>query len=108
MEQTGRNKMKPLMVTCRASDIRRIKISCRCGTVSVAEIPRQVARAMNLYPCPGCSAGFSISQTTEGKWVVERIVETVADMTVTQAPGEERSERSYGIGCRIRIIDIEK
>ncbi len=96
---------KPLMVTCRASDIRRIKISCRCGTVSIAEVPQQIARALNLHPCPGCGAGFSVSQTPERKWVVERVTESVAGMVVSPALREETSEKSYGVGCRIKIVD---
>lgn len=97
---------KPLMVTCRASDIRRIKISCRCGTISIAEVPQQIARALNLHPCPGCSAGFSVSQDLAGKWVVNRVTESVADMVVSPAMGEEeKHEQCYGVGSRIRIVD---
>lgn len=95
--------MRPMVVTCRKSDIRRIKISCRCGTVSIAEVPQQVARALNLHPCPGCGAGFAISQNQEGKWLVDRCTETIEDAILT--PVQEQKRDSY-IGLRIRIVKV--
>lgn len=99
--------MRPAVITCRKSDIRRIKIRCRCGTVSVAEVPQQVARALNLHPCPGCGAGFGIIQLPDKKWKVERLAETIDDTVISPAMEEEQDKNNY-VGLRIRIVDATK
>jgi hypothetical protein len=52
--------------------IRRIRISCRCGTESVAEVPEDFARLTNVYVCPNCRALFRI-QKQDDNWKIERI-----------------------------------
>jgi ribosomal protein L37AE/L43A len=74
--------MQKVVVSCRKEDIRRIRISCRCGNLFIVEIPQQVARALNLHPCPGCGAGFVITQQADGKWQIDRCTETVDQMTI--------------------------
>ena len=73
--------MAHVVVHCREKDIRRIKITCRCGRISIAEFPQQIARALNLHPCPGCGAGYIISQAQDGKWQIERATETIEGKT---------------------------
>jgi len=94
--------MAHVVINCRAKDIRRIKITCRCGKAFVAEFPQQIARGLNLHPCPGCGAGFMVSQQPDGKWKIERITETISGMTFEQlAPSQKRE--SY-IGMRVKIV----
>jgi hypothetical protein len=96
--------MKTITFTCRKSDIRRIKITCRCGEVTIAEIPQQVARAMNFHPCPKCQAGFLITRDETGKWQIERAVESVSEMAIMHGDQAPTPENSY-VGLRIRIVD---
>ena len=62
--------MDPQKVTlhCRESDIKRVAITCSCGLRSVAEIPKQTARAANAHPCPGCMK-IHLFQYLNGKWM---------------------------------------
>lgn len=82
--------MRQMVVTCRKSDIRHIRISCRCGNVFIIEIPQQVARAFNLHSCLGCQAAYSITQNEEGKWLIDRIQESVDQMVL--APDLEKKK----------------
>lgn len=102
--------MKKLIVPCRKGDVRRIKISCRCGKIFIAEIPQQIARALSLHPCPGCGAGFGVTQQPDKKWKVERIADSVSDMAfVVPSDGSgPESEKGYAVGIRIRIVDVTK
>ena len=53
-------------------DILRIRISCRCGMRSIADVPEQFARLMNIYLCPNCKALFGI-QKQDDNWKIERM-----------------------------------
>jgi hypothetical protein len=81
-----------VVVSCRRDEIRRVKISCRCGRVFTAEFPQQIARALNLHPCPGCGAGFLISQAPDGKWKIERCTETVEGSVFEQTGPPQKKE----------------
>jgi len=67
--------------TCRESDIRRIKIQCRCGERSIAEVPQQLARGQTMHPCPRCGTCYSIHQLDNGAWEIKRMEERVEEMT---------------------------
>jgi len=54
------------------ADIRRIRISCRCGKESIAEVPEQFARVTNVYLCPNCRTLFRI-QKQDDIWKIERM-----------------------------------
>lgn len=97
--------MIPLTFTCRKSDLRHIRISCRCGNVSVAEVPQQVARAQNLHPCPGCGVPYIIQQLETGKWDIKRLPTTMSDVAIMEAQPKEKRERHSYLGLRIRIVD---
>lgn len=75
-------------IEVRGSDIRRIRISCRCGNVFVAQIPQQLSRAHNVDDCPKCGALFHIQQDGDGKWAIERL-----NAEATQAFNEELSRQ---------------
>jgi len=97
--------------TCRVSDLRRIKISCRCGVSSIAEIPQQIAAGYVLHPCPGCGTFFSVHQTPEEKWEVKRTGDKVSDTSFIRpdvpepVTVQERDDPPYGVGMRVRITD---
>jgi hypothetical protein len=52
--------IKKIAVTTliRASDLRCIRISCRCGERFANEVPRFVEYEMNFVNCPTCGRGF--------------------------------------------------
>jgi hypothetical protein len=82
--------MPGIVINVRKSDIRHIRISCRCGRQTIAEIPQQVAAAMNLHVC-GCGAGYGIQQQASGQWEIKRMVDSVSDMAVMDA--EQAAEK---------------
>lgn len=103
--------MEPVIVTCRKSDVRRVRISCRCGNVFIAEVPQEIARSKTLHPCSGCSAAFVVTQTQEGKWLVKRVSDRIEDMVFAPNDLEQeppKKEDRFVIGLRIKIIDVSR
>lgn len=103
--------MEPYTIHCRPGDLKRIKITCRCGTSHIAEVPKQVATARTFSPCPGCQAGFTVQMRQDGHWNIERVIDCMEDaigvVRDVQQPEEEKPEthkHSY-IGLRIKISD---
>lgn len=74
--------MESRTFTCRQSDIRRVRVTCRwCGSESIAEIPQQLARGYMIHPCPKCPRVFELHQAESGKWEVKSLVGTLDDLT---------------------------
>jgi hypothetical protein len=62
--------MNPKEIT--GEDLRRIRISCRCGTRSIAEVPEQLAKVLHVHLCPNCRALFGI-QKRDDNWKIARM-----------------------------------
>jgi len=66
----------PMAITVKPEDIRKIRISCRCGTKSIAEVPIQLSRMVNVHICPKCHRSFGIQgspDTPVGDWKVKSV-----------------------------------
>jgi hypothetical protein len=63
----------PMNFVVRPDDIRRIKITCRCGEKSVAEVPQQLARMINAHICPKCNAVFGMQIQADKTWKIKRV-----------------------------------
>jgi hypothetical protein len=50
----------------------RIKISCRCGTQSIAEIPESLTGALHVHVCPNCKGPFGIRKQDDD-WKIGRM-----------------------------------
>lgn len=76
---------------CRASDIRRVAIACRCGERSIAEVPQQMAAGYLLHPCPKCGALFEVHRAPAGSWEVKRLPGSTDEMVYTELGEVENS-----------------
>lgn len=76
------NRPEPVVIHCRPEDMKHIKIRCRCGESSVADIPRQITKATSLHVCPKCGAGFTIQQQDDQTWKFTRLPGTVRDAAI--------------------------
>jgi hypothetical protein len=68
-----------VVISVKASEVRRVSISCRCGKADVVEIPEPVAPALSFHAC-SCGAGYTIQRvSTEpkptGKWEIKRVMD---------------------------------
>jgi hypothetical protein len=52
--------------------LRRIKITCRCGEQSIAEIPESLTGALHVHLCPACKALFGV-QKRDNDWKIGRM-----------------------------------
>lgn len=95
--------------TCRKSDIRHLRIKCRCGNIFIAEVPIQVADATTLHPCPGCGQIFTAQMSPRHQWDIKRTDMNIRNATVAleqiEGPGKPSA---FGIGTVVRIVDITK
>lgn len=62
----------PITMCIREQDLRHIRITCRCGEKSIADVPEPLQSALNIHLCPGCRAVFGI-QKRGSDWKVRRI-----------------------------------
>jgi hypothetical protein len=62
--------MEPKEIT--GEDLRRIKITCRCGTQFIAEIPELLTGALHVHVCPNCKGLFGI-QKWDDNWKIARM-----------------------------------
>jgi hypothetical protein len=62
--------MEPKEIT--GEDLRRIKITCRCGERFVAEIPELLTRALHVHVCPNCRVLFGIRKEDDD-WKIGRM-----------------------------------
>lgn len=49
--------------TCGEHEIRRIRISCRCGQVTTHDIPIALERSEMLVTCPRCGSAYITCRT---------------------------------------------
>ena len=99
--------MKPVVFSCRRGDIKKVRITCRCGTRFIAEVPKQIAQAESIHPCPNCQAVFSVQQKVSGSWQIGRLADHVSNLMLEQgAPKEDTPTESVGcyIGLRVRLV----
>ncbi len=80
-------KADRVMVTCKTSEIRRVRIFCRCGVASVAEIPPQTLAAVNLHTCRNCGRMFGI-RFLVGEWKVAPLEGWIQDSMVVPVESE--------------------
>lgn len=105
-------------LSVRLEDIRRIRIKCRCGTHSVAEVPEQLASGTLMHPCPGCKKVYTVHRTPEGKWEINKTEGSVENAHYEMSPVRqsdvprprlpETSDKHPDIGKFVRIIDVTK
>ena len=112
--------MSKQYITCREDQVRRIRIKCRCGKVSTAEVPQPLARGYLLHPCPGCRVFYQVHQTQEGKWEILRTERRVDEAAYELGKANERPERPErpkrpeiqmthpDVGKFVKIVDITK
>lgn len=98
--------MERVVMAVRRGDVRKIKITCRCGRVFVAEVPQQIATAVSLWPCPGCSAPFTIQKVGE-KWKIERVADSMSDLSFVEDSLATPKHESIPVGLRIKIVSAE-
>ena len=96
--------------TCRQSDIRRIRITCRCGNRFIAEVPEQLAAGKMLSPCQKCGRLFEVHRTPLREWQVRPLKENMQEVFYHDAtpPPPEVEVVSFVIGMRVRIVDGTK
>ena len=97
--------------SCKVSDIRHIRISCRCGIQSIAEVPQQMATGNMLYPCPGCGSLFSVHQNEQKVWEVKRLNRNIGDGAYIKIePSQQHEPESvtdahFIVGMKVRIVE---
>jgi hypothetical protein len=97
--------MPEVFLHCREEDMRHVKINCRCGQQSVAEIAKQVVSALNIHICPRCEAVYSIQQRSDGnvlgvdgtRWQVARERSSVRTESFQNEP--VRPPNTYSFHC---------
>lgn len=96
--------------SCRESDIRRIRITCRCGHRFITEVPDQLAAGRMLSPCQQCGRLFEVHRNPLREWKVRPLGANVQDMAYCDASPPEQSveQLSWAVGLRVKIVDGSK
>jgi hypothetical protein len=58
---------EPVTITCRPDELRRVRVTCRCGGQFVIEVPEPIAGSLHVKECPGCGRLFGTTRE-QGQW----------------------------------------
>jgi uncharacterized Zn finger protein len=72
MQAEGNGMFHKVTVTCRPSELNRIKINCRCGRIEIHEVPKAIEQSDLLLVCPACGAAF-VAAKLNTTFVIKRL-----------------------------------
>jgi RecJ-like exonuclease len=67
-----RVRKSTIQVMFPASDVRRVKVNCRCGEKSTVEIPDPLKYSLVLHNCPSCQRPFTVQFFDGSGWKIRR------------------------------------
>jgi hypothetical protein len=99
----------PKTFLCHKSDLRYIRINCRCGEKSIAEVPQQLAAGHMIHPCPACGRVFEIHQREDKTWDIKPTGNIRDSAYVVSEPQPMQQEHlepvRFAVGTKVRIVD---